>query len=75
MKADFDPLLADGFATPDPAVREPIYAKLQEMAYEYATSQFLWEDFTFIVTRDNINGYVHNMVEYGAWDFSTITKD
>jgi len=75
MKSDFDPLLAEAFATADPAVREPLYAKLQEMAYDYATTQFLWEDFTYIVTRDNIDGYVHNMVEYGAWDFSTITKD
>ncbi|MGV3490994.1 MAG: ABC transporter substrate-binding protein [Devosia sp.] len=75
MKADFDPLLAEAFGTADTAVRTPLYEKLQDMSYEYATTQFLWEEATYIVTRDNINGYVHNPVTYGAWDFSTVTKD
>lgn len=74
MEEHFKPLLDEAWASSDPAFREPIYAKLQEMSYDYATTQFLWEDFGYIVTRDNIDGYVHNMITYGAWDFYPITK-
>ncbi|MCR8725740.1 ABC transporter substrate-binding protein [Frigidibacter sp. ROC022] len=74
MAEHFDPLLAEAWASSDPAVREPIYAKLQEMSYDYATTQFLFEEFGYIVVRDNIDGYVHNMITYGAWDFYPITK-
>ena len=74
MAEKFKPLLDEAWASSDPAVREPIYAKLQEMSHEYATTQFLWEDFGYIVTRDNIDGYVNNMILYGAWDFYPITK-
>ncbi len=74
MAEHFQPLLDEAWASSDPAVREPIYAKLQEMSYDYASTQFLWEDFGYIVVRDNIDGYVHNMITYGAWDFYPITK-
>ncbi|QKC99537.1 ABC transporter substrate-binding protein [Mesorhizobium sp. NZP2298] len=74
MTEKFKPLLDQAWASSDPAVREPIYAKLQEMSYDYATTQFLWEDFGYIVTRSNIDGYVHNMILYGAWDFYPVTK-
>jgi peptide/nickel transport system substrate-binding protein len=74
MTENFKPLLDEAWTSNDPAVREPIYAKLQEMSYEYATTQFLWEDFGYIVTRSNIDGFVNNMILYGAWDFSTIKK-
>jgi peptide/nickel transport system substrate-binding protein len=74
MEEKFKPLLDKAWESNDPAVREPIYAKLQEMSYEYATTQFLWEDFGYIVTRSNIDGFVNNMILYGAWDFSTIKK-
>lgn len=74
MAEKFKPLLDEAWASSDPAVREPIYAKLQEMSHEYATTQFLWEDFGYIVTRDNIDGYVNNMILYGAWDFYPIKK-
>lgn len=74
MREKFDPLLAKAWTTVDPVEREKIYAKLQEMSYEYATTQFLWEDYGFIVTRDYVDGYVHNMIVYGAWDFYPITK-
>jgi peptide/nickel transport system substrate-binding protein len=74
MEEHFKPLLDQAWAENDPAVREPIYAKLQEMSYDYATTQFLWEDFGYVVVRDNIDGYVHNMITYGAWDFYPITK-
>eukprot|EP01031_Cornospumella_fuschlensis_P016580 gene16579-20261_t len=70
----YKPLLDEAWASVDPAVREPIYAKLQEMSYEYATTQFLWEDFGYVVTRSNIDGYVDNMILYGAWDFYPVTK-
>jgi len=74
MAEKFKPLLDEAWASVDPAVREPIYAKLQEMSYEYATTQFLWEDFGYVVTRSNIDGYVDNMILYGAWDFYPVTK-
>jgi peptide/nickel transport system substrate-binding protein len=74
MAEKFKPLLDEAWASSDPAVREPIYANLQEMSHEYATTQFLWEDFGYIVTRDNIDGFVNNMILYGAWDFYPITK-
>lgn len=74
MRTEFKPLLDEAWASNDPEVREPIYARLQEMSHEFATSQFLWEDYTYIVTRDWVDGYVNNMVLYGAWNFYTITK-
>ncbi|MGZ9810465.1 ABC transporter substrate-binding protein [Pseudoroseicyclus sp. H15] len=74
MHEHFQPLLDEAWGLVDPAEREPIYAELQEMSYEYATSQFLWEDYTYIVTRDWVDGYVNNMILYGAWNFYTITK-
>jgi len=74
MEETFKPLLDEAWALNDPAEREPIYAKLQEMSHDYASTQFLWEDFAYIVVRDNIDGYVHNMITYGAWDFYPITK-
>lgn len=74
MAEKFKPLLDEAWASNDPAVREPIYAKLQDMSYEYATTQFLWEDFGYVVTRSNIDGYVDNMILYGAWDFYPVTK-
>ncbi|GGL76464.1 ABC transporter substrate-binding protein [Wenxinia marina] len=74
MREHFQPLLDEAWALNDPAEREPIYARLQEMSHEYATSMFLWEDYTYIVTRDWVDGYVNNMILYGAWDFYPITK-
>ncbi len=74
LRENFDPLLDEAWNLTDPAKREPIYAKLQEMSHDYATSQFLWEEYSYIVTRDWIDGYVHNMVTYGAWDFYNISK-
>ena len=74
MREKFDDLVDEAWGLTDPAEREPIYAKLQEMSYDYATTQFLWEEYSYIVTRDWIDGYVHNMVTYGAWDFYNITK-
>lgn len=74
MAEKFKPLLDEAWASSDPAVREPIYAKLQTMSHDYATTQFLWEDFGYIVTRSNIDGYVHNMILYGARDFYPVTK-
>lgn len=74
MREKFDPLLAEAWALNDPAEREPIYARLQEMSHEYATTQFMWEAVTANVTRDWVHGYVHNKVLYGAWNFYTISK-
>jgi peptide/nickel transport system substrate-binding protein len=74
MRNEFDPLLAEAWALNDPALREPIYARLQEMSHEYATTQFMWEAVTSNVTRDWVHGYVHNKVLYGAWNFYNISK-
>jgi peptide/nickel transport system substrate-binding protein len=74
MREKFDPLLAKAWALNDPAVREPIYARLQEMSHEFATTQFMWEAATANVTRDWVHGYVHNKVLYGAWNFYNISK-
>lgn len=74
MAEKFQPLLDEAWASSDPAVREPIYAKLQEMSHDYATTIFLFEEFGYVVVRDNIDGYTHNMITYGAWDFYPITK-
>ena len=74
MRDKFDPLLKQAWTTVDPAEREKLYARLQDMSHEYATTQFLWEEYGSIVTRDWVDGYVHNMIEYGAWDFYPISK-
>jgi peptide/nickel transport system substrate-binding protein len=74
MQEKFDPLLTEAWALNDPAVREPIYAHLQDMSHEYATTQFMWEAVTANVTRDWVHGYVHNKILYGAWNFYTISK-
>ncbi|MBF0276596.1 MAG: ABC transporter substrate-binding protein [SAR324 cluster bacterium] len=75
MKEKFDPLLEKAWKLNDPAQREPIYARLQEMSHEYATTQFLWEEVTANVTRDWVKGYVHNKILYGAWNFYNISKE
>jgi len=75
MKEKFDPLLEKAWKLNDPALREPIYAKLQAMSHEYATTQFLWEEITQNVTRDWLKGYVHNKILYGAWNFYPIYKE
>ena len=74
MREKFDPLLAEAWALNDPALREPIYARLQEMSHEFATTQFMWEAVTANVSRDWVHGYVHNKVLYGAWNFYNISK-
>ncbi|MGI3124673.1 ABC transporter substrate-binding protein [Nitratireductor sp. PBL-C9] len=74
MRKEFDGLLAEAWALNDPDKRRPIYERLQEMSHEYATTQFLWEDYTHVVSRDWVDGYVHNMMLYGAWDFYKVTK-
>src|SRR3546814_8608385 len=56
MREKFDPLLAKAWTTVDPVEREKMYAELQEMSHEYATTQFLWEDYGFIVTREYVDG-------------------
>lgn len=74
LEENFDPLLEEAWAMNDPESREPIYAKLQEMTYDYATTQFMWEAVTSNVTRDWVQGYVHNKILYGAWNFYNISK-
>lgn len=74
MRREFDPLLKKAWELNDPEERRPIYERLQVMSHEFATTQFLWEDYTHVVSRDWVDGYVHNMILYGAWDFYNISK-
>ena len=74
MREEFDSHLKEAWELVDPAVREPIYAMLQAKSHELATTMFLWEAFSYIVTRDWVHGYVHNKITYGAWDFYNISK-
>ena len=74
LEDKFQPLLDEAWALVDPAEREPIYAKLQEMSYDYATSLFMWQDYTYLVERDWVHGYTHNAITYGAVYFYPMSK-
>ncbi len=71
----FQPLLDQAWAMVDPAEREPIYAQLQAMSHEYATSLFMWQDYTYAVMRDWVHGYTHNAITYGAWYYYPMSKE
>jgi len=75
MVSDFDPLLEQAWNELDPAMREPMYVRLQEMSYEYATTLFMYEDFTVTVLPDYVKGYTHNSITYGALYFYPISKE
>ncbi|MGC9529103.1 MAG: hypothetical protein ACP5G2_00570 [Candidatus Bipolaricaulaceae bacterium] len=75
LTEEFQPLLDEAWNLVDPAEREPIYARLQEMAYEYATSLFMWQDYTYVVARGWVKGYTHNAITYGAWNNYPISKE
>lgn len=71
----FQPLLDKAWNLVDPAEREPLYARLQEMTYEYATSLFMWQDYTYAVMRDWVKGFVHNAITYGAYYYYPMYKE
>jgi len=75
MRDEFDPLLDQAWDEIDPAIREPIYARLQEMSHEYATSIFLYEEFATAVLPDYVKGYTYNSITYGALYFYPIYKE
>jgi len=75
MIDEFDPLLDQAWDEIDPAVREPIYAQLQEMSYDYATSLFLYEGYAVAVYRDYLKGYTYNSITYGALYFYPMYKE
>jgi peptide/nickel transport system substrate-binding protein len=75
MVAEFDPLLERAWNEIDPAVREPIYARLQEMSHEYATSLFLYEGYAVAVYHDYLKGYTYNSITYGALYFYPMSKE
>ena len=75
MVTEFDPLLEQAWNEIDPAVREPIYARLQEMSHEYATSLFLQEAFDTAVHWDYVKGFTYNSITYGAKYFYPISKE
>jgi peptide/nickel transport system substrate-binding protein len=62
----FQSLLDRAWSLSDPAEREPIYAQLQAMTYEYATSVFLWQDPYLYLGPSYIKGWVVNAMTYGA---------
>lgn len=75
LEEKFQPLLDKAWSLVDPAEREPIYAKLQAMTYEYATSLFMWQDYTYAVMRDWVHGFVHNPITYGAYYYYPMYKE
>lgn len=75
MATEFDPLLEQAWNEIDPAVREPIYARLQEMSHEYATSLFLYEGNATAIYRDYLKGYTYNSITYGALYFYPMSKE
>ncbi len=75
MATTFDPLLDQAWNETDPAVREPIYAQLQEMSYDYATSIFLYEAFATTVLPDYVKGFTYNSITYGALYFYPMSKE
>jgi len=75
MADNFDPLLKEAWNELDPSVREPIYARLQEMSHEYATSLFLFEGSDSAVYHDYLKGYTYNPITYGALDYYAMYKE
>jgi len=75
MRTEFDPLLDQAWNEIDPAVREPMYARIQEMSHEYATSLFLYEEFATAVLPDYVKGFTYNSITYGAVYFYPMSKE
>ena len=57
---EVDKLIDEGIATVDPAKREEIYTKLQEIWYQDAVSLCLYQEINVRAYRDWVKGYVPN---------------
>jgi peptide/nickel transport system substrate-binding protein len=57
-----------GIATIDPAEREQIYAKLQNLWYEEAIGILLYQQINVRAYRDYVHGYVPNAMLTDAWE-------
>lgn len=55
-------MLAGARASCNPAVRDPTNGRPQDMAHGHASTRFRSREFGFIVVRDTIDGYVHDMI-------------
>lgn len=75
VRTAFDPLLDQAWNEVDPAVREPIYARLQEMSHDYALSIYLYEAYSTIVLPDYVHGFTYNSITYGAVYFYPMSKE
>ena len=60
-------LMAKGVSTVDPAVREPIYKELQNMAYEYAIDIFLYQTTGRHYEQSWIQGWYYNPLYPAAY--------
>lgn len=74
LRTEFDPILDAAWEETDPAIREPMYAQLQEMSHEYALSIYLFEAFAQVVLPDYVHGFTYNSITYGAVYFYPMSK-
>ena len=75
MAARFDPLLEQAWNEVNPAIREPIYARLQGMSHEYATSLFLYQGNSLAVLPNHVKGYTFNAMTFGVPYFHSMWKE
>ncbi|NLS77672.1 MAG: ABC transporter substrate-binding protein [Chloroflexi bacterium] len=62
-------LIAAGVSSSDPAVREPIYKELQNLAYEYAIDIFLFQTTGRHYEQSWIQGYYYNPQYPGSYSW------
>jgi peptide/nickel transport system substrate-binding protein len=68
QNSEVDRLCEAGIETVDPARREQIYAKLQELWYEEAIGIPLYQQINVRAYRDYVHGYVPNAMLPDAWE-------
>jgi peptide/nickel transport system substrate-binding protein len=62
LQKEIDDLIAQGVATTDWAKREPIYKKLQQIAYDQAIDIFLYQELRREYWQNWVNGWYFNPV-------------
>jgi peptide/nickel transport system substrate-binding protein len=65
---EVDRLCEAGIATVDPAQREQIYARLQQLWYEEAIGIPLYQQINVRAYRDYVHGYIPNAMLTDAWE-------
>ncbi len=75
MAAEFSDLIQQGVSSVDPKVREPIYKKLQNLAYENAISIFLFQPLRRRYFQDWVHGWYFNPLQPEPYaNIYTLTK-